>query len=83
MEFELFMDNEDISKICSLRGKNYIVIFHMPNEMPMYNHGDNYIEIGKEKIIHVNPKIFSTDESLRKYEPNIRKCYFEGKCIFV
>jgi hypothetical protein len=79
MEFEFIIENKNILNYCLTRGKNYIIIFHLPNEIPTYIHGDNYIEIGKDKLMYIEPKIFSTDESLRKYDPNIRKCYFEGK----
>lgn len=82
LEFRLFIKNEDITNVCPKRVKNYIIIFHLPNEMPTYNHGDNYIEIGKEKTINLNPKKFTTHESLKKYHPKIRKCYYESEEIY-
>lgn len=80
--FHMAFDNEDKPNICFKYGGTYRVMFHLPNEPPMWDFSvKSIIEMGFLRALDIEAKLKTTHESLRFYTPEQRKCYFEGKFV--
>ncbi|KAG5676566.1 hypothetical protein PVAND_006390 [Polypedilum vanderplanki] len=75
----LFVNNTDSENFCPQFGQVFKVIFHLPNEIPTIFHKEYTIEIGHQEIMYLTAKTYTSDESLRKFSPDQRRCYFEGE----
>jgi amiloride-sensitive sodium channel len=54
---------------------------HQPNYFPTFQDRLNFVDIryGTTMNVEVTPEIVKTDAILRKLEPSVRECYFEGE----
>lgn len=57
----------------------YKVLFHSPGDIPQIASHYIRIPLGKETIVTVDPQVVRTAESLRKYTPNTRGCYYNSE----
>lgn len=57
----------------------FTVIVHLPNEMPTKFHKFMPISYGSRSAIFIKAKSHRTDNALRNYSPDVRKCFFEGE----
>lgn len=55
------------------------LIFHKPSEIPTEFHKSFPISYGTISTVYITVKSQKTDENLRSYSPDIRKCFFEGE----
>jgi acid-sensing ion channel, other len=69
----------DASNICISQGRGYKLIFHLPNEVPTPFHDEYFISFDYERMLTLSAKSFRTDDELRKYPPDVRRCYFDGE----
>lgn len=67
--------SEDILNVCN----SMVVILHLPNEIPTIYHKTIPISFKYRTYIDVTAVSHRTDESLREYPPEVRKCYFDGE----
>lgn len=78
--FHLIFDDEDKSNICFKYKGTYRIMLHLPNEVPMWDFSlRNELEIGYLRTLEIGAKLKTTNENLRGYTPEQRRCYFEGK----
>ncbi|KAG5666157.1 hypothetical protein PVAND_017708 [Polypedilum vanderplanki] len=75
----LFINHIDKENYCPQLGKIFKIFFHLPNEMPTIFNREYSIEIGHQKLMFLNAKLYTSDESLKGYTPKQRQCYFEGE----
>jgi hypothetical protein len=52
---------------------------HLPNEIPTPFHHQHQVKLGETEQITLTARMFRADESLRRYLPTVRGCYFEGE----
>lgn len=79
VKFILKIPKSETNNFCPLLHNSYKVIFHMPNEIPTKFHDYVYSTIGSQFFISMTAKHYMTDESLRKYSPEMRGCYIDGE----
>lgn len=79
IEFILRHPKAETNNYCPAMRNSYKIIFHMPNEIPTRFHNYIYSSMGTQFLISKTAKHFTTDTSLRKYRPEIRKCYFDNE----
>lgn len=60
-------------------GRSLYLFVHLPNEVPTDSHKIISINIGARPNFLITVKSFRTDDALRAYSPEIRKCYFEDE----
>lgn len=77
LQFTMAMEKEDLKNLCITRTRSFGIIFHLPNEMPTVFHPEDYVEMDQFKTLQLNAKMYSADESLKKYSPTQRRCFFE------
>ncbi|KAG5668409.1 hypothetical protein PVAND_016349 [Polypedilum vanderplanki] len=64
---------------CDKKNLYFRYYLHLPNEIPSPLHHKNVLKFNIAETITLKAKMYKTDESLRKYSPEIRGCYFEGE----
>ncbi|KAG5683738.1 hypothetical protein PVAND_013003 [Polypedilum vanderplanki] len=74
-----YLSENDTMNNCQAIGRVFTIILHQPNEIPTVFHEELYIPFGNRKTVILTAKILKTAESLRKYLPEKRGCYFEGE----
>lgn len=62
-----------------IRREGYKLIYHLPNEVPNQFHDYDFFDFGLKSINIVTAQRFKTDESLRKYSIESRRCFFDGE----
>lgn len=73
------LSEDDASNICVSQGRGYKVIFHLPNELPTPFHDEFFISFNHERMMTLTARAFSTDPDMRKFQPDKRRCYFQGE----
>jgi amiloride-sensitive sodium channel len=77
--FYFVIDQEDFPNFCFFRSKSYLFYLHLPNEILTPFHAINHLKIDNTQINYLSATLKTTDESLRSYTPEQRRCYFEGE----
>lgn len=78
-EFYMMVNHSDMHDLCYLHRSSFRVFFHLPSEMPIYLHLEDFINLNKQIRIRMSATITKADESMRKYSPEQRGCYFQGE----
>lgn len=73
--FKVNLTVEDSRNSCG----SIFVVFHLPSEMPTVFHPFIPINYGSISTIFIKARSHRTDEALRTYSPEVRKCYFDGE----
>lgn len=55
------------------------VLLHNPADVPNFTKNFFRIQFGQEVLVSVKPKMITTSDELRDYDPNRRGCYFNGE----
>jgi amiloride-sensitive sodium channel len=76
--FGFFLNKSDAGNIYG-GDKSLFFFLHLPNEIPTPLHQMNRLKFGEAATYTLAAKMFRADDLLRKYEPSIRQCYFEGE----
>nr|XP_014285382.2 pickpocket protein 28-like [Halyomorpha halys] len=67
-------------QIIAKRPKRTIDVYvHNPAEMPSPTHALLYLEENRDTTVSVSPKLYITDESLKKWTTKERGCYFQNE----
>jgi amiloride-sensitive sodium channel len=74
-----YLNDNDTMNNCMSVGRVFTIMLHQPNEIPTIFHEEMYIPYGNRKTIILMARIYKTAESLRKYAPGKRGCYFDGE----
>lgn len=77
--FNAYLKETDTQHVCTNYGNLFSVFMHLPNEMMLPAHQELYIEFRKRKEIKLTATVYTADESMRKFTPRSRGCYFEGE----
>lgn len=80
-EFQLNMqpilNKTDKDNICAL--ETFRIYFHKPNEIATPFHTSIYLSYEEYLEFSITPTSHRSDEALRAFPPEVRKCYFEGE----
>lgn len=76
IQISLFTLLQDIDHACKIVN-GYLVILHPPDELPKPSMNSYEIPFGSYSKISVQPKVISTTDELKKYDPLKRQCYFQ------
>lgn len=76
-DIPLNLTKKDAENACNSR--SMYAFIHLPSEIPTEYHKFLPIRYGSKSSIIVTTKSYRSDESLRAYSPNVRKCYFLGE----
>ncbi|CAG9799051.1 unnamed protein product [Chironomus riparius] len=79
IEFILMHSTVETNNYCPALRNSYKIIFHMPNEIPTKFHDYIYASMNTQFLFSMTAKHFMTDSSLKKYHPEIRRCYYENE----
>jgi amiloride-sensitive sodium channel len=79
LHFYAFISKSDARNYCPQFGQVHNVIFHMPNEIPTIFHQEYSIGISHQKTMFLTAESFRSDDSLRRFTPKQRQCYFENE----
>lgn len=75
--FYLKLSNNEAKNLCYTSSMYFII--HLPNEVPTEFHKMIPIAYASTSTIILTAKSHRTDDALRAYSPEVRKCYFEGE----
>lgn len=69
---------KDFDNLCrSIEG--FKVSLHSPTDVPRLSKNFFHISLDKLALVSVKPQMITTSPELRNYDPNQRKCYFDGE----
>lgn len=63
--------------LCERSRNSYMLILHMPNEMPTKYHEYAYLGLHSNHIISLTAKSYAYDKAFADYSPSMRNCYFQ------
>lgn len=73
------INKNESSNFCETSLNALRVIFHLPDEIPTFSNVFTTVTVGHFKYMRISAAIQDTDESLKQYTPDYRKCYFEDE----
>ncbi|XP_036336958.1 pickpocket protein 28 [Rhagoletis pomonella] len=68
---------QDFDNLCRGPVQGFKIILHTPGEVAQISKQYFRIPFDQEVLISIKPKIITTSEGLRYYEPHRRQCYFQ------
>uniref|UniRef100_A0A034WQE2 Sodium channel protein Nach n=1 Tax=Bactrocera dorsalis TaxID=27457 RepID=A0A034WQE2_BACDO len=68
---------QDFDNMCRGPVQGFKIILHTPGEVAQISKQYFRIPFDQEVLISIKPKIITTSEGLRHYEPHRRQCYFQ------
>ncbi|XP_067647186.1 pickpocket protein 28 [Eurosta solidaginis] len=68
---------QDFDNLCRGPVQGFKIILHTPGEVAQISKQYFRIPFDQEVLISIKPKIITTSEGLRHYEPHRRQCYFQ------
>lgn len=77
IKFEMILD--EVNAANRIHHPFYFIYIHRPNEIPTESHKILNALENKLIIYNINLKSNRTSEELRRFEPNLRKCYFDDE----
>lgn len=72
----LIVNKSDLDYLCGDSFQGYKVMLHMPDEFPLVSHQYFRVPLDQELIVSVTPNVISTNDRVRRYLPEERKCYY-------
>ena len=79
LEFRLLALKEDLDYKCKGPVQGFKIALQSPVDWPRFTKQYYRVPLKKEVIMTVKPNVMETASNLRKYNPKIRQCYFEGE----
>lgn len=70
---------EDLEYMCRGPIHGFKLFLHTPGQVLKTSRHSFRIPLSEVAEISINPKLITTSEELRDYEPNQRKCYFSSE----
>lgn len=71
--------NQDIDYLCSGASQGFKISIQAPNEEPQLWKNYFYVSPLRTALVKITPKITITSNSVRKYSPKIRQCFFNSE----
>ncbi|XP_073843681.1 pickpocket 26 [Musca autumnalis] len=68
---------KDFDDLCRGPIQGFKLVLHTPGEIPQVSKQYFRIPFSQEVLIAIKPKIITTSDGLKHYEPNRRQCYFQ------
>lgn len=78
IRFSLTLNELDKNNICGVY-QTFFVFIHKPNEILTDYHDGIFLNYGDYMKIKITPHGHRTDNDLRSFSPDLRKCYFEDE----
>ncbi|KAG4070571.1 hypothetical protein HA402_011958 [Bradysia odoriphaga] len=72
-------DDEDIEYVCRSLTPGYKIFFHTPSNVLRATDAFVPVNLGGGVNIAFKPKLITTSDGLRKYQPNQRQCFFNSE----
>ncbi|KXJ70516.1 hypothetical protein RP20_CCG023314 [Aedes albopictus] len=76
LEATLIVNKSDLDYLCGDSFQGYKVMLHMPDEFPIVSHQYFRVPLDQELIVSVTPNVMATDDRVRSYPPEERRCYY-------
>jgi amiloride-sensitive sodium channel len=73
------INKTDLNDLCLALFDSFKFILHLPNEIPTLLHDSDHVDFSTATILRITAKTTKSENYLRRYSPEIRKCYFEGE----
>ncbi|XP_055911783.1 pickpocket protein 28 [Eupeodes corollae] len=67
----------DLDQLCRGPVQGFKILLHTPGEVPQVSQQYFRIPFDQEVLISIKPKIITTSDGLKHYEPMRRQCYFQ------
>lgn len=64
---------------CSQDTPGFLISLHTPDELPRFSDAFTFIPVDKQLLISIKPHIITTSEGVRRYSPELRKCFFKSE----
>lgn len=77
--FLLITNRSDIDHVCQGPDLGFRVYWHLPGEIPFTWHRSVLIGIEQQATLIMQPTMIKTSDGLLRYEPDQRRCYFDGE----
>lgn len=75
----LRMFEDDYDYVCRGPIIGYKVAIHLPGDLPQISSHFIRIPTNQETLVTFDPNVMRTAESLRRYSPNARGCYYPNE----
>ncbi|XP_047522137.1 pickpocket protein 28-like [Pieris napi] len=79
LTFSLMANVSDLDYACSGPVQGFKILLHNPAELPRLSEQFFRAPLSKEVIVAVKPKMMTTSEGLRSYDPERRQCYLQNE----
>lgn len=79
VSFVLRMRKKDIDYSCRETADGFRLTLHTPDEIPRTASYYYKIPFNAETLIAIQPRVMSTSDHLKRYQPRKRQCYFQGE----
>lgn len=78
-QFIMKINNEELNDLCHTLKSSFIIIFHLPNEIPTRFHQAESIRFDRELILKLSAKTSKANRELKRLKPEYRGCFFRGE----
>ncbi|KAG5676564.1 hypothetical protein PVAND_006388 [Polypedilum vanderplanki] len=75
----IIINHIDEENYCPQLGKILKIFFHLPMKFQHFLTENIQLKSVIKKLMFLNAKLYTSDESLKGYTPKQRQCYFEGE----
>lgn len=75
----LLVNKSDINYKCKGASQGFKLAIHSATDVPRFSKQFFRIPFQSEVLLAVNPNMVKTSHDLKNYNPNDRKCYFDGE----
>lgn len=79
MKLNMNFDMSQIFNLCENLRHSYMMILHMPNEMPTKYHEYTYLGLHSNHIISLTASSIAYDQAFHGYSSSNRDCYFQNE----
>ncbi|XP_045500213.1 pickpocket protein 28-like [Colias croceus] len=79
LTFLLTTKQTDLDYLCKGPVQGFKILLHNPAELPRLSQQYFRSPLSQEVIVAVKPKMMTTSEGLRPYDPHRRQCYFPSE----
>ncbi|XP_049875788.1 pickpocket protein 28 isoform X2 [Pectinophora gossypiella] len=69
----------DLDYLCKGPVQGFKILLHNPAELPRLSQQYFRSPLSQEVVVAVKPKMMTTSDGLRPYDPSRRKCYFQNE----
>ncbi|XP_069695427.1 pickpocket protein 28-like isoform X2 [Periplaneta americana] len=75
----LSSENEDEDTMCSTPIDGVKVLLHNPTDYPLVQSDYFHVPLQRDVVVSIKPRVITTSEGLKNYDPQRRWCYFSSE----